>query len=272
MADNFARGRSAEVFRTDDGRIMKLFFADYPREYAEKEYKNTKVVSELGCTDMKVYDKVEKDGRFGFIMDFIDGVSQNDMPSRNPAYIFRAGRDLARCHVLVQSKHTMELEDVRQQCLDILDTEPMSFLTEQERRKAEGFIRDLPEEDTVLHLDFHTGNTLVDRDGKCKVIDWMTAARGSRAVEYAMMEFLFSEAELFPEASEAQRKLFSILRGSIGKAFFKEYNKLTPIAPEEVDRYRLLALIIRRSWNIDFEKPYLTGAIRSLIAKYCWKY
>lgn len=272
MADNFARGRSAEIFRTDDGKIMKLFFMDYPREYAEKEYKNTVIASELGCTDMKVYDKVEKDGRFGFLMDFIDGVSQNDMPSKNPAYIFKAGKDLAECHVLVQSKHSHDLEDVRQQCLDILESECMDILDEREKEKAAGYISSLPEEDTVLHLDFHTGNTLVDSKGECKVIDWMTAARGNRAVEYAMMEFLFAEAELFPEASEAQRKLFSLLRGSIGKAFFKEYNKLTPISAEEVDKYRLLALIIRRSWNIEFERPYLTGKIRELIAKYCWKY
>lgn len=82
MDDNFARGRSAEVFQAGDGKVLKLFFDDYPREYAEKEYKNTKIVSELGCISMKVYEKVEKDGRFGFVMDFIDGVSQNDMPSK----------------------------------------------------------------------------------------------------------------------------------------------------------------------------------------------
>ena len=74
MTDRFARGRSAEVFRIDDGRVMKLFFADYPREYAEKEFRNTKIASELGCTPMKVYEMVEKEGRCGFIMDFINGV------------------------------------------------------------------------------------------------------------------------------------------------------------------------------------------------------
>ena len=110
---------------------------------------------------------------------------------------------------------------------------------------------------------------LVDKDGNCKVIDWMTAARGNRAVEYALMEFLFSEAELFPEASEAQRKFMSIIRGSIGKQFYKEYNRLTPISEVAVDRYHLLALILRRSWNIEFEKPYLTKRIRDLIALYC---
>ena len=264
MDDNFARGRSAEVFQAGDGKVLKLFFDDYPREYAEKEYKNTKIVSELGCISMKVYEKVEKDGRFGFVMDFIDGVSQNDMPSKNPAYIFKAGKDLAKCHVAVQAKHTRELEDIRMFCSDLLDDNVMDFLTDDEKQRARKYIISLPDDDSVLHLD-----VLVDKEGNCSVIDWMTAARGNRAVEYALMEFLFSEAELFPEASPAQRKFMSIIRGSIGKQFYKEYNKHTPISEVAVDRYRLLALILRRSWNIEFEKPYLTRKIKDLIALYC---
>ena len=269
MSDNFARGRSAEIFRTGDGKVLKLFFAGYPQEYAEKEYRNTKIASKLGCTDMKVYEMVEKGHRYGFEMDYIDGVSQNDMPSKNPAYIFKAGKDLARCHVRVQAKHTHDLEDIRKVCIDLLDDDVMSFLTEDEKARAKKYIESLPDDDSVLHLDFHTGNTLVGKSGNCYVIDWVTAARGNRAVEYAMMEFLFSEAELFPEASPAQRKFMSIIRGSIGRQFFKEYNKLTPLSSIYVDQYRLLALIVRRSWKIEFERPYLTNRIRDLINMYC---
>jgi hypothetical protein len=268
MAERFARGRSAEVFRTTDGKVMKLFFADYPRAYAEKEYRNTKIASELGCTPLQVFEQVEQDGRFGFVMSFVDGVSQNDMPGKNPAYLLKGGKDLARCHVTVQSKRSHELDDIRVLCVELLDDETMGFLSDDEKARAKAYLLSLPEEDGVLHLDFHTGNVLVDATGTCTVIDWMTAARGNRAVEAAMMEFLFSEAELFPEASKAQRLLFSAVRGFIGRQFFKEYQRLTPITAVEIDRYRLLALMVRRSWGIEFERPYLTGKIRELIGTY----
>lgn len=269
MSERFARGRSAEVFRTADGKVMKLFFADYPREYAQKEYRNTQIASELGCTPLRVYEQVEQDGRFGFVMSYVDGVSQNDMPGKSPLYLLKGGKDLARCHVTVQSRGSHELDDIRQVCAGLLDDETMVFLDEGEKAKVATYLMSLPDEDGVLHLDFHTGNVLVDAQGGCTVIDWMTAARGNRAVEYAMMEFLFSEAELFPEASKAQRMLFSAVRGFIGKQFFKEYQRLTPLAASEVDRWRLLALMVRRSWNIEFERPYLTGTIKALIGKYC---
>ena len=190
------------------------------------------------------------------------------MPGKKPAYLFGAGKDLARCHVRVQKAHTRELDDVREVCLGILGEDCMAFLTPEEKSRAAGYLRSLPDDDTVLHLDFHTGNVLVDKSGECKIIDWMTAARGNRAVEEALMEFFFSEAELFPEASKAKIALFSAIRGSIGKGFFKEYQKLSPLSAEEIDRYRLAALILRRHWNIAFEEPYLTKTIRALIEKY----
>ena len=128
-----------------------------------------------------------------------------------------------------------------------MDDETLSSLSKEDREKAKNYIMSLPEDDTIIHLDFHTGNVLVDKDGKCTVIDWMTALRGNRAIEVAMMEFLFSEAELFPGSSKLQLAFYTAVRGMIGKQYFKLYQQLMPISAEEIDKYRLLALIIRRS-------------------------
>ena len=267
--EKFARGRSSESYRLDDGKVLKLFFKDYPKEYAEKEFKNTKIAYDTGCTTMRVYELVKHEGRNGITMDFIDGVSQNDMPTKNPVYLFKGGKDLARCHYLVHSKKSHELDDVRKYCIDLLKDQTLSSLTNEEKQKVKKYIESLPEDDTIIHLDFHTGNVLVDKQGKCTVIDWMTALRGNRAIEVAMMEFLFSEAELFPGSSKLQLLFYSAVRGMIGKQYFKLYQKLNPVSADEIDKYRLLALMIRRSWNIEFEKDNLLNKIRVLIKKYC---
>ena len=267
--EKFARGRSSEAFKMEDGKVLKLFFEDYPEEFAKKEYKNTKIAYDTGCSDMQVYEIIKKDGRTGILMDYIDGISQNDMPTKNPLYIFKGGKDLARCHKRVHDNKSHELEDVRTMCVDMLSQVEFDNLSKEEKEKATKYIMSLPEDDTIIHLDFHTGNVLVDSQGKCTVIDWMTAARGNRAVEVAMMEFLFSEAELFPGSSKLQLFFYSTVRGMIGKQYFKLYRQLKPISDEEIDRYRLLALIIRRSWGIEFEKDNLTNKIKNLIKKYC---
>lgn len=82
-----------------------------------------------------------------------------------------------------------------------------------------------------------------------------------------MMEFLFSEAELFPEASKAQLRFYSAVRKMISKQYYKTYQKLMPLDKSEVDKYRLVALVVRRNWNIDFEKDNLINKIRNIISK-----
>ena len=267
--EKFARGRSSEAFKLEDGKVLKLFFEDYPKEFAEKEYRNTKIASDTGCTNMRVYEILDKDGRTGIVMDYVDGISQNDMPTKNPAYLLKGGKDLADCHAIVHSKKSHDLEDVRIMCTNMLNEKEFDELTDEEKSKAKAYIMSLLEEDTIIHLDFHTGNVLVDDKGNCTVIDWMTAARGNRAVEVAMMEFLFSEAELFPGSSALKIAFFSAVRGMIGKQYFKRYQELMPITDSEIDKYRLLALIIRRSWGIEFEKKTLIKQIKELIYKYC---
>ncbi|MBQ0036754.1 MAG: phosphotransferase [Firmicutes bacterium] len=269
MNEKFARGRSSEAFKVEGNKVLKLFFEDYPEEYAKKEFKNTKVAYETGCTKMKVYEMVKQDNRNGIIMDYIDGISQNDMPTKNPLYIFKGGKDLARCHQRVHSKKSHDLVDVREMVCEMLEEETLNVLTNEEKDKVKKYVMSLPEDDTIIHLDFHTGNVLVDGNGECTVIDWMTAARGNRAVEVAMMEFLFSEAELFPGSSKLQLVFYSGVRGMIGKQYFKLYQQLMPISSEEIDKYRILALIIRRSWGIEFERENLTNKIKNLIKKYC---
>ena len=107
---------------------------------------------------------------------------------------------------------------------------------------------------------FHTGNVLVDKSGGCKII-WMTA-RAAIAPEEALMGS-FRRA-----VSRAKLLILSAIRGSIGKGFFKEYQKLSPLSAEGIDRYRLAALILRRHWNIAFERGVISQTIRALIEKY----
>ena len=54
MSEKFARGRSSEVFRQEDGKVLKLFFPEYPEEDAVREFRNTKIAFETGCTKFQV--------------------------------------------------------------------------------------------------------------------------------------------------------------------------------------------------------------------------
>ena len=70
---------------------------------------------------------------------------------------------------------------------------------------------------------------MIDDTGKCRTVDWTTAFRGNRAIEVAMMEHFFSEAELFAEASDMQNWFYDKVRRIVGHYYFKEYKKCIKI-------------------------------------------
>ncbi len=263
-------GRSSEVFNFGEGKLLKLYLADYPEEYVDLEYSNTCEVSASGATPMKVYGKVKSGDRYGIILEKLSGIPMTNAPEKNPALLLTAGGILAAEHVKVQKCHSDKLRDVREIACECLDNKDIfSFLCGEEIAAAKAYIRALPGDNTILHLDFHTGNVLIDlKTKKTVTIDWMTAAKGRPECEVAMMQFLFSDAELFPGCSKLQYLFYATVRKSLGKSFMKHYLKSTNVNLDEVAKWRIVALILREGlWNIASERQFLSDQIMRIISK-----
>ncbi|MDR0783168.1 MAG: phosphotransferase, partial [Propionibacteriaceae bacterium] len=140
-------------------------------------------------------------------------------------------------------------------------------LTEAEREKAKRYIAGLPESNTILHLDFHTENVLVD-GSDCVTIDWLTAVRGFPEVEVGVMDYLFHYGLLFPGASKIQLAFYTAVRSFVYKGYLKRYLKVTDLDLANVRKWKLLSLIVRRRvWAHEFEKPTLTEQMKALLAE-----
>lgn len=260
----FTHGRSAELYDLGDGKVLKLYFPEFPESDVDLEYLNTCEAFRLGCTPMECFGKVECDGRYGIILKKIPGISMTKMPEKNPLILFKAGRLIAEQHAMVQSKHTDALPDLREKAAACLDGEAFVFLSAERKEKLRRYILSLPAGDSVIHLDFHTENILMN--GKdVTVIDWMTAAKGVPQAEVAMMDFLHHHAELFPGSSKAQLAFYTAVRTFIYNSFLKNYIKLTGMSPDAPKPWYVVALVMRRAWDIASEKGYLEGEITRLV-------
>ena len=213
---------------------------------------------------MECYAKAECEGRFGVILKKVAGISMTKMPEKNPLILFKAGRLIAEQHVMVQSRHSDDLPDLREKAAANLDTPQFAFLDDARRAKLRAYILALPAGNSILHYDFHTENILMD--GKeCIVIDWMTAVKGVPEAEVAMMDFLHHHAELFPGSSKAQLAFYTAVRTFIYNSFLKNYIKLTGMSPDAPKPWYVVALVMRRAWDIASEKEYLEGEIVRLV-------
>jgi len=263
-----ARGRSAEIVAYDEDRVVKLFLADFDPELIDIECANTIEAHEVGATPMACYGKTELVGRIGIILDWVKGVPLTKGAEKNPLLLLASGRILAEQHVLVHSKTSENLRDVRAMAIEYLDHPALEVLNADERAKAKRYIASLPEGHTVLHLDFHTENVMIDEDRNAVTIDWLTSARGYPQVEIGVMDYVFHYGLLFPGISTLQRIFYETVRSFVYNGYLKHYLRATGIDVASVDDWRLVSLIIRRRiWAHEFEESTLKAQMKACIAR-----
>lgn len=271
LGEPIVAARSAEIYHWRPQQILKLFREDFCHKSADQERLNAEEAYALGATLIECIEAVELNGRRGIVMKRLDGKTLTAIVDDNPLNVFRLPRTLARLHVQVHQANTQKLPDIRGIISDYLNAEVMSFLTAEEKNKAQRYLQSLPDGNTLLHMDFHTENILVSNDQET-VIDWATAARGHVGADLAMTWFLFHEAELFPGISKAQELLYNSLRRIIYRYYRKHYQNIQGLTHSElqqvIDRWYLAAIICRLAmWSAPSEVDRLQKKIRLLISQ-----
>lgn len=263
--------RSAAIYAWPEQRILKLFHASVSTTQAQRERMNATEAHALGATQVRCFDEVEVEGRYGIVMSRLDGCTLTKSTDTNPLNLLRIPGTLARLQAQMHGVKTTQLQDVREVIAGLLDHPALAFLSAPEREKMRRYLVQLPDGQALLHMDFHTDNILVS-GREATVIDWATAARGDAGADLAMTCFLFNEAELFPGITRFQAWLYNVLRQGIYRAYARRYRALCGLSREAFDatieRWYLPALIFRlASWQAPTEVQPLQARIRQGIAR-----
>ncbi|MCW7469900.1 phosphotransferase [Leptospira kanakyensis] len=261
----FAIGRSADLFILPENRILKLFFPEAEESEIDLEVENTVEANRKGASKMRCYGKAKVGNRFGIIFDRLNGISLTKLPDKNPLELFRIAGKLAHLHYGIHQIESERFKDIKEILNHCLDSEPLSFLNLGEKQKVKSYIAGLPNGNSILHLDFHPENVIVE--GKDEIIiDWMTAAKGNSAADVAFTFLLFTDGELWPGTPKLKIIFYTIVRKFILSGYLKAYKKLSGITDAEISAWRLPALILRLGlWNIESERESLKTQIARLV-------
>ncbi|WP_448060906.1 aminoglycoside phosphotransferase family protein [Cellulomonas hominis] len=260
-----AVGRTAEVFRLDDGRVLKLFLPGVPGHEIRTEEANCAVAVALGATPIRCHGTMTVGDRTGLVFDPVSGDSLTRVAEKNLLRLRAVGRRLAHVHVGVHGHTSDHFPDVREAAVSQLASPGLADLTARERARARELILALPAGSTVLHMDFHSQNVFEHR-GAHAVIDWQTTLRGAAAADVASTRFLLAEAELWPGISALRHALYSTVRRIMLGAYLAEYLRVTGMTRAEVDRWRLPILVLRLGqWDIASERAALLAEVRVLV-------
>ena len=186
-------GNTAEVFDYGDGKVCKLFYQGYPRDAVEREYRNAKEAERMGLPVPKVFDLVEAGGRAGIVYEKIAGKSMLECLLENPNEAETYLEQFVRLQqewlqkTTEQSDSVLFYKDFLKSLLKGTEQEGEMSLCEE--------INALPEDDVLLHGDFHPGNIMITPEHRFVVIDFMNVCRGPALYEIARTYALLTEKD-----------------------------------------------------------------------------
>lgn len=161
-------GRTAEIYALDEKLALKLYFRQIPRENAVRNYHLLQASREAGIPVPAVYEMVKVCDRDGMIMERLEGESVDELiagagqPDRG-----RITAHFADCvrqvhQVRVEKEHLKDLlPDQKERSLELADAMTGAGFTEEERNAACEILASLPDCDTWIHGDCHTGNVVL---------------------------------------------------------------------------------------------------------------
>ncbi len=181
-----AEGNTAEIFQLDNNRILKLFKPCYSKDAMLHEYHNHQVVSGLLDSVPKLYEIVEENGRFGYIMEQIKGTNLAELLLNEHTFT-KAMEQFVFLHKEWNKEASSEVISYKDWMKAMMaDKEGNAELLEK--------INQLPEGNTLCHGDFHPYNILVTTENKPIVIDFANVCKAPKEYDIARTYFLMEEA------------------------------------------------------------------------------
>ena len=124
-------------------------------------------------------------------------------------------------------------------------------------------LKQLPDSNTVCHIDFHPDNILMSSHGPV-VIDWSNPRRGDPLADVAATSLLFRLAPI-PQFM-AGRWIINMLRDWFHTIYLKRYLQLRPGSRKQIAAWELPLVTSRLLDNIPEEKALLLAFIEKALS------
>lgn len=248
------QGNTAEIYKLDNNKILKLFRTGLHKSVMEREYQYGIMVQKILNCVPKVYEMVEVDGRHGIIYEEIKGTNLLKTMFFSLWKINNYAKKLAHYHLDIQKPVNDTLYSVKEKLEEDLDS--VNVLSEEFKEIIRKYLKQLPDGNVLCHFDFHPGNIMI-ADNKAVFLDWMTACRGEACADVARTCIVLKYGEV-AHVPWIMRKLISIFKHHIYKIYIKEYLMISMRSMEDINRWELPVAAARlREWISENEKQVL---------------
>ena len=199
LGQKIGEGGTADVHAWAPGQVVKLFKAGVSRQFGRYEACMIRAVLAAGLPVPEVFGEVILDGRFGIVMQRLDGPTLWQL-SRTGAVTFeQAGAIVA---ALAMSVHKTppppEVLSMREYMESELRHDD-GKLPKHVATDVLALIDRLSPGDGLCHCDLSPGNVIMTAEGP-RLVDWTFAMRAPAAVDLGFLHVILSE--LAPEIAD----------------------------------------------------------------------
>jgi len=256
LAPRLAEGRTAEIFRLEGGRVLKLFRPGWGEGDARYEARKAEAVYAAGLPAPAVHGVTQVDERFGIVYEEIVGRPLMESLQRRPWAIHETARFLADLHLQVHKARIPALPRVADRLTRAIERAPE--LAEQERASLLTLLGRLPGGNAVCHGDFHPGNVYLTERGPI-ILDWMDATQGNPVADVARTAVLFRAAVL-PQDMPG-RRVIELIRRAFLRAYLRQYSAATPAEPDQFLAWNAVVAGARLAERIPGEEKRLLALV-----------
>ena len=181
------KGNTAEVFEYTNGKVCKLFFEGYPHEYIGLEFKNAEEMCRNKIRVPKPFQMVMIENREGIIYEKIEGKTLQNIITETKKAVDARLDMFVHLHLDILAHHSKNVLSYKEFFIAMLKNKKVSDQMIFNKVMA------LPDDDHLLHGDFHPGNILVTPDKTPVVIDFMNVCYGPVLYDIARTYFLIRQ-------------------------------------------------------------------------------
>lgn len=181
------KGNTAEVFVYGNERVCKLFYEGYPSEYVALEFQNSKEMYKNRIKIPKPFQMITIENRKGIIYERIDGKTLLNIIMEDKSNLDELLNIFVNLQLDIFAHHTKNVLSYKEYLIANLKNKKIN------NQVIFNAINVLPDDDCLLHGDFHPNNILVMSDGTPIIIDFMNVCCGPALYDIARTYFLIKQ-------------------------------------------------------------------------------
>lgn len=259
-----ADGRTAELYARDEKYVVKLYRPGWSAEDAAVEFKLVQQIQGSGIPTPAAIELVTIDGRPGLIFERVNGRNMLEIIQADPTRLEALTKQLARLQAQMHNIRLDGLPDNQQRLQRKITTaRPLSA---EMKTAVLAHLKQLPQDNALLHGDFHPENILLTDDGPV-IIDWIDASLGHPLADVARTIIIISYGD--PPGADAQTLArLQQIRQLFLSVYLETYGALRPFAPADLEAWKMPVAAGRLSENISEVEADLVTLVKESLTRH----